>query len=41
VALGKAYLQTGDRSDALNALFKALQLNPSLSGTDELLRGLR
>jgi tetratricopeptide (TPR) repeat protein len=41
VALGKAYLQTGDRSDALNALFKALQLNPSMSGVEELMRGLR
>jgi tetratricopeptide (TPR) repeat protein len=41
VALDKAYLQTGDRSDALNALFKALQLNPSMSGVEELLRGLR
>jgi tetratricopeptide (TPR) repeat protein len=41
VAPGKAYLHTGDRSDALNALFKALQLNPSMSGVEELLRGLR
>jgi tetratricopeptide (TPR) repeat protein len=41
VALGRAYLQSGDRSDALNSLFKALQLNPSLAEVDELLRGLR
>jgi len=41
LALGKAYLQSGDRSDALGALLKALELNPSMSEVQELLRSLR
>jgi len=42
VALGKAYpVQSGDRSDALRAFLRALQLNPSLPEATELLRGLR
>jgi tetratricopeptide (TPR) repeat protein len=41
VALGRAYLQSGDRSDALNALFNALRLNPRMSEVEELVRGLR
>jgi tetratricopeptide (TPR) repeat protein len=41
VALGRAYLRSGDRSDALNVLFKALQLNPTMSEVEELMRGLR
>jgi tetratricopeptide (TPR) repeat protein len=39
--LGRAYLQTGDRSDALGALLKALELNPSMPEVQELLRSLR
>jgi len=33
--------QSGDRSDALGALLKALELNPSMSEVQELLRSLR
>jgi tetratricopeptide (TPR) repeat protein len=41
LALGRAYLQLGDRSEALNAYFKALQLNPGMAGVEELVKSLR
>jgi tetratricopeptide (TPR) repeat protein len=41
VALGKAYMQSGERTEALGAFMKAFQLNPSMSEAQELLRGLR
>jgi len=41
MVLGRAYLQSGDRSEALRALLKALELNPSMPEVQELLRGLR
>ena len=41
VALGRAYMRSGDRSDALGAFLKALQINPSMSEVQELMRGLR
>ena len=40
-ALGRAYMQSGERSDALNAFLKALQLNPGQLDAQELMRGLR
>ena len=41
MALGRAYMQSGDRSDALSAFLKALQINPSMPEVQELLRALR
>jgi cytochrome c-type biogenesis protein CcmH/NrfG len=41
MTLGRAYMQTGERSEALRALLKALELNPSMPEVQELLRGLR
>jgi tetratricopeptide (TPR) repeat protein len=41
MALGRAYMQSGDRSDALSAFLKAFQINPSTPEVQELLRGLR
>jgi Flp pilus assembly protein TadD len=41
MALGRAYLQTGERSDALNAFLKAFQIDPSTPELQELLRSLR
>lgn len=39
--LGKALIEAGYRSDALGALGRALQLNPSQSEASDLIRGLR
>jgi tetratricopeptide (TPR) repeat protein len=41
LALGKAYLHSGNRSDALSAFLRALEINPNLHEATELLRGLR
>jgi cytochrome c-type biogenesis protein CcmH/NrfG len=41
MALGRAYMQSGDRSDALSAFLKAFQINPCTPEVQELLRGLR
>ena len=41
MTLGRAYLQSGDRSEALRVLLKALELNPSMPEVQELLRSLR
>lgn len=41
VTLGKALLESGDRSDALGAFGQALQLNPGQPEATDLLRGLR
>ncbi len=41
MALGKAYLQTGERSEALNAFLKAFQIDPRTPEVQELLRSLR
>ncbi len=41
LTMGKAFLQSGDRAQALFHLGRALQLNPSTPEASELLRGLR
>ena len=41
MALGRAYMLSGNRSGAMNAYLKAFQINPSMSEAQELLRGLR
>ena len=41
LTLGKALIQAGYRSDALGALGRALQLNPSQPEATDLMRGLR
>jgi tetratricopeptide (TPR) repeat protein len=41
VALGRALMETGDRSGALSAFRQALQLNPGQLDVQELMRGLR
>ncbi len=41
MALGRAYMQSGDRADALTAFLKAFQINPSMPEVQELLRSLR
>lgn len=41
ITLGKALIEAGYRSDALGALGRALQLNPSQPEATDLMRGLR
>jgi len=41
LTMGKAFLQSGDRTQALFHLGRALQLNPSIPEASDLLRGLR
>jgi Flp pilus assembly protein TadD len=41
MALGRAYMQTGERSEALNAFLKAFQIDPRTPEVQELLRSLR
>jgi len=41
LTMGKAFLQSGDRTQTLFHLGRALQLNPSTPEATDLLRGLR
>ena len=41
VALGKSFLGAGDRTEALAAFGRALQLNPTHTEANDLVRGLR
>jgi Flp pilus assembly protein TadD len=41
ITLGKALIEAGYRSDALGAIGRALQLNPSQPEATDLMRGLR